>query len=58
MVPWRSVGYDAGGAPFQRHGRVTIVLTRASSHEPWRAYHTHYSLNPGTSQTTARGASR
>lgn len=54
MVPWRSVGYDADGVPFQRNGRVTIVLARASGSEPWRAFHTHYSLNPGTPQTAAR----
>lgn len=58
MVPWRSVGYHADGTAFHRGGRLTVLLTRASTSTPWRAYHTHYSLNPGTSQTTPQGLDR
>jgi hypothetical protein len=58
MVPWRSVGYDAEGRPFRRQGRLTIVLARRTDRAPWRAVHTHYSLNPGTPQTRIRRAGR
>ena len=53
MTPWRSTGYRSG-RPFQRGGRVTILLTRLRRNSPWRAIHTHYSLNPGTPQTALR----
>lgn len=50
MVLWRSTGYR-GSQPFKRTGRLTVVLTRASTTGPWLALHTHYSLTPGTPQT-------
>ena len=46
-VPWSSVGYDATGAPFQRPGRATIVLTREG--DRLLAVHTHFSLAPSVS---------
>ena len=58
MVPWHSVGYGSDGVAFQRDGRVTLVLTRADQRQPWQAFHTHYSLVPGTPQTAIRRASR
>ena len=56
MVPWRSTGYRSG-RPFRRWGRMTVLLTRAHRRQPWRALHTHYSLDPGTPQTTVRKSS-
>lgn len=58
MVPWHSVGYRPDGAAFRRDGRVTIVLTREAVDQPWRAFHSHYSLNPGTEQTAIRRTGR
>lgn len=52
MVPWRSVGYRDGRA-FRRTGRMTVLLRRAPRGR-WLALHTHYSLTPGTPQTTVR----
>ena len=46
-VPWSSVGYDATGAPFQRPGRATVVLSREG--ERLLAVHTHFSLAPSIS---------
>ena len=54
MVPWVSTGYHRDGTLFPRRGRVTIVLTRSSANERWRARHTHYSLYPGTPEDTRR----
>ena len=51
MLPWSSIGYHEDRTPFERRGRVTIVLTRAAPDAPWLASHTHYSLDPGTPQT-------
>ncbi len=53
MVPWRSTGYRPDRSPFSRRGRLTVVLTW-SRRGGWQALHTHYSLNPGTSQTVVR----
>ena len=46
VVPWDSVGIDAGGARFDRPGRATIVLQRGSATDPWTGIHTHFSLAP------------
>lgn len=51
MVPWNSVGYRPDHTPFSRNGRLTVVLTWTPRNS-WQALHTHYSLNPGTAQTT------
>jgi ketosteroid isomerase-like protein len=44
-APWSSTGFDPGGRPFERRGRATIVLRRRPR-SPWRAVHTHFSLDP------------
>ena len=54
MVPWRSTGYHKNGRPFTRNGRMTLLLTRPRRGRPWKASHTHYSLNPGIPQTAIR----
>ena len=54
IVLWHSVGYRRGGKPFRRDGRMTVLLTHRHRQEPWRAFHTHYSLIPGTPQTVTR----
>ena len=48
IVPWRSNGFHADGSTYDRLGRATIVFSRDDTSEPWRAIHTHISLNPGT----------
>lgn len=39
-----STGYGADGRPYDRPGRATVVLARASLDAPWVALHTHMSL--------------
>jgi hypothetical protein len=58
MVLWASVGYDEHDQPYTRNGRVTVVLTRTAEHGALRALHTHYSLVPGTPQTSRRPTRR
>ena len=58
MVLWRSLGYDADQRSFHRNGRMTVLLVRNRRRAVWRAAHTHYSLMPGTSQTTLRRPQR
>ena len=50
IVVWHSTGYGEDGAPFDRPGRATVVFERAAPTDPWKASHTHISLNPGTPQ--------
>ena len=50
MATWTSTGYDESGDPYHRPGRVTVVLERRDG--AWLAVHTHFSLNPGTTQET------
>jgi ketosteroid isomerase-like protein len=50
IVVWSSTGYGEGGTPFDRPGRATVVFRRANAADPWKAIHTHISLNPGTPQ--------
>ncbi len=45
--PWDSTGFHAGGTPFARPGRVTVILERRDG--KWLAVHTHFSLYPRTS---------
>ena len=52
IVPWTSVGIAADGSRFDRPGRATIVLTRATPAEPWIGTHTHFSLARGVPQST------
>jgi len=42
---WSST-WTADGADRPRPGRASIVLVRAAADGPWRAVHTHFSLNP------------
>ena len=44
----RSIGIDKDGRRFDRPGRLTVTLMRASVDAPWIATHTHVSLKPGT----------
>lgn len=50
IVPWTSTGFHADGSSYPRPGRATVLFTRESVDEPWRAIHTHISLAPGTPQ--------
>lgn len=50
IVVWHSTGYGEDGTPFNRPGRATVVFERANAGDPWKANHTHISLNPGTPQ--------
>jgi ketosteroid isomerase-like protein len=53
IATWTSTGFDpATGAAFDRPGRATVIFTRVA--DRWRARHTHFSLFPGTPQTTRR----
>lgn len=47
---WRSTGFDEDGSPYNRPGRTTIAFERRD--DRWLAVHTHFSLHPGTPQTT------
>jgi ketosteroid isomerase-like protein len=49
-VTWTSTGFDAGGRPFPRPGRASLVLARPASEEAWRCVHAHFSLNRGIPQ--------
>jgi ketosteroid isomerase-like protein len=46
-VPWRSTGIAQDGARFERPGRASVVLRRATRGEPWIGIHTHFSLARG-----------
>lgn len=50
LVPWGSTGFHEDGSAFERPGRATVLFTRDAPGEPWRALHTHISLDPGTPQ--------
>lgn len=52
IVPWSSTGIHEDGTRYPRPGRATVLFSRASTTEPWRALHTHISLAPGTPQTS------
>jgi ketosteroid isomerase-like protein len=43
-VTWRSTGFGAARAPFERRGRATFVLRK--SERDWKATHSHLSLAP------------
>ena len=49
---WTSTGYDKDHTPFDRPGRVTVLLSRSSAAHDWLAMHTHLSLLPGTPART------
>ena len=52
IVPWASTGIAADGTRFDRPGRATIVLERASAGDPWLGTHTHFSLARGVPSDT------
>lgn len=52
VCPWHSVGFHADGRSYPRDGRVTLIFLKDPTHRRWLAYHTHYSLNPGTPTKT------
>lgn len=47
-----STGIAPDGARFDRPGRATVVLRRASVEAPWIGVHTHLSLARGVPQST------
>lgn len=51
-ITWSSTGIGEDGVHFDRPGRATVGLVRAATGAPWRGMHTHFSLNPGTPQTS------
>lgn len=52
IVPWTSTGFHEDGTQYHRPGRATVIFTRESATDAWRAIHTHISLAPGTPQTS------
>ena len=52
VLPWRSTGFNSDGTSFPRPGRATIIFEQQNG--VWLAIHSHYSLAPGTPQTTQR----
>lgn len=47
-VIFRSTGLRDNGKKFERNGRATVTLMRASIGAPWICTHSHVSLKPGT----------
>lgn len=50
VATWTSTGFDEAGEPFDRPGRVTVLLECREG--AWLAVHTHFSLFPGVPQET------
>ena len=50
VLAWDSVGYDEFGKKFKRSGRATITLNRDNFNKPWKAIHSHLSLNRNVPQ--------
>ncbi|MCG8544454.1 MAG: nuclear transport factor 2 family protein [Alphaproteobacteria bacterium] len=48
VITWQSAGTDETGEVFPRPGRATVMFGRDKPGDPWKAIHTHFSLNPGT----------
>ena len=44
MVVFDSTGYSEDGTPYDRPGRVTVVLGRSAAGQDWTAQHMHVSL--------------
>jgi ketosteroid isomerase-like protein len=55
IAPWSSTGFRMDGTTFPRPGRATVIFEHCQG--MWLAIHTHFSLFPGTPQTT-HGASK
>jgi ketosteroid isomerase-like protein len=47
-VIFRSTGLHADSGKFERNGRATVALMRATVGAPWVCTHSHVSLKPGT----------
>ena len=47
---WTSTGFDETGTPFERPGRISLVLGKRGP--AWYAIHTHNSLAPGIPANT------
>ena len=45
VVPWGSTGFHEDQTPYDRPGRATIIFRRPDPSAPWRAIHSHFSLN-------------
>lgn len=56
VAPWGSTGVADDGSRFDRPGRATIVVQRASVDDPWLGVHTHFSLGRGVPQATFGGS--
>jgi ketosteroid isomerase-like protein len=52
VLPWSSTGVGPDGERFDRPGRATVVVRRASVGEEWSGVHTHFSLARGVPQDT------
>jgi ketosteroid isomerase-like protein len=50
IAPWSSAGFHLDGTSFSRPGRATVIFECRQG--KWLATHTHFSLFPGTPQTT------
>jgi ketosteroid isomerase-like protein len=50
LVAFDSEGIAEDGSRFPRPGRATLVLGREGPSSPWRAVHSHFSLNRGVPQ--------
>jgi ketosteroid isomerase-like protein len=50
IAPWHSTGFHPDGRSFPRPGRATVIFERRQG--KWLATHTHFSLFPGTPQST------
>lgn len=47
VSPWNSTGIAEDGTRFDRPGRATVALSRATVEDPWLGVHTHFSLGFG-----------
>jgi ketosteroid isomerase-like protein len=50
IAPWNSRGFHPDGTSYPRPGRATVIFERRDGE--WLALHTHFSLFPGTPQST------
>jgi ketosteroid isomerase-like protein len=50
IAPWHSTGFHPDGTSFARPGRATVIFECRQG--KWLATHTHFSLFPGTPQSS------
>ncbi len=48
IITFSSTGVAVDGHRFLRPGRATVAFARPRRNAPWKAIHSHVSLNPGT----------